>query len=142
MHPFLQENPLPSTPFRRAEPQPVYSEFTAVENGFVRFPAPVALALAILALSCAPAPVASAPLKEFHEQTLARAEDPVDINTATLDQLLKVPGLTRTWAARIIRFRPYRGKNELLDRGIVTGKVYARIKDHIIAHRIPKSQSH
>jgi competence protein ComEA len=92
-----------------------------------------------LALSCAPALVASAPVSEFNEQPLARADDPVDINTATLDQLLKVPGLTRTWAARIIRFRPYRGKNELLDRGIVTGEVYARIKNHIIAHRIPKS---
>jgi competence protein ComEA len=91
-----------------------------------------------LALSCAPALVASAPVSEFNEQPLARADDPVDINTATLDQLLKVPGLTRTWAARIIRFRPYRGKNELLDRGIVTGEVYARIKNHIIAHRIPK----
>lgn len=44
--------------------------------------------------------------------------------------------MTRTWAARIIRFRPYRAKNELLDRGIVSPEVYARIKDHIIAHRI------
>jgi competence protein ComEA len=62
--------------------------------------------------------------------------EPVDINSATLDQLMKVPGLTRPWAARIIRFRPYRGKNELVDRGIVSGEVYARIKDHIVAHRI------
>jgi DNA uptake protein ComE-like DNA-binding protein len=60
--------------------------------------------------------------------------DPVDINTATLDQLLKVPGMTRIWAARIVRFRPYRDKNELLDRGVVTGQVYDRVKDHIIAH--------
>jgi hypothetical protein len=44
--------------------------------------------------------------------------------------------MARTWAARIIRFRPYRAKNELLDRGIVSHEVYARIKDHIIAHRI------
>ena len=44
----------------------------------------------------------------------------------------------RTWAARIIRFRPYRGKNELLERGVVSGEVYARIKDHIVAHRAQK----
>jgi len=49
---------------------------------------------------------------------------------------MTVPGMTRTWAARIIRFRPYRAKNELLDRGIVTGEVYARIKNYIIAHRV------
>ena len=64
------------------------------------------------------------------------ASEPVDINTASLDQLVRIPGLTRTWAARIIRFRPYRGKNELLDRGIITGEVYSRIKDRIVAHHI------
>lgn len=61
--------------------------------------------------------------------------DKVDINSATIDQLLKVPGMTRTWAARIIRFRPYRAKNDLLDRGVVTSQVYDRIKDYIVAHR-------
>jgi len=61
--------------------------------------------------------------------------EPVDINTASIEQLIRIPGLTRTWAARIIRFRPYRGKNELLDHGIISVAVYARIKDRIIAHR-------
>ncbi len=42
--------------------------------------------------------------------------------------------MTHTWAARIIRFRPYRAKNELLDRGIVSSSVYDRIKDYIVAH--------
>ena len=60
---------------------------------------------------------------------------PVDINHASLEKLLKVPGMTRTWAGRIVRFRPYRSKQDLLDRGIVSGEVYSRIKDYIIAHR-------
>lgn len=59
----------------------------------------------------------------------------VDINRATIEDLLKVPGMTRTWAGRIVRFRPYRGKQDLADRGIVSGEVYNRIKDYIIAHR-------
>ena len=59
----------------------------------------------------------------------------VDINHASVDELMKVPGLTRTWAGRIVRFRPYRSKQDLLDRGIVTSEVYDRIKDHLIAHR-------
>jgi len=49
---------------------------------------------------------------------------------------MNVPGMTRTWAERIIRFRPYRAKNDLVDRGIVTSQVYDRIKDYVIAHRI------
>lgn len=48
---------------------------------------------------------------------------------------MKAPGMTRIWAARIIRFRPYRAKNELIDKGIVSNQVYDRIRDHIIAHR-------
>jgi competence protein ComEA len=59
----------------------------------------------------------------------------VDINHATADELMKAPGMTRTWAERIIRFRPYRTKQDLLDHGVVTGQVYDRIKDYIIAHR-------
>jgi len=70
--------------------------------------------------------------------TSAKAPPPaarVDINHASLDELMKVPGLTRIWAARIVRYRPYRTKAELLDQGIVTADVYERIKDYVIAHR-------
>ena len=59
----------------------------------------------------------------------------VDINHASTEQLLKIPGMTQTLAARIVRFRPYRSKNELLEHGVVTGDVYVRIKEYVIAHR-------
>jgi competence protein ComEA len=65
-------------------------------------------------------------------------QDRVDINHASLDQLLKLPGITPVWAGRIVRFRPYRAKNDLLDRGIVPSAVYGRIREYIIAHRDPK----
>jgi DNA uptake protein ComE-like DNA-binding protein len=71
-------------------------------------------------------------------KTSANAPPPearIDINHATLNELLKVPGMTSSWAGRIVRFRPYRAKNDLLDRGIVTSQVYDRIKDYVIAHR-------
>jgi DNA uptake protein ComE-like DNA-binding protein len=59
----------------------------------------------------------------------------IDVNSATLDDLLKAPGMTRTWATRIIRFRPYQTKQDLVDQGVVPGRVYDRIKDYVIAHR-------
>lgn len=59
----------------------------------------------------------------------------VDINQASLEELLKVPGLTRTWAARVVRYRPYRTKGALLDKGVLSPEVYDRIKDYVIAHR-------
>ena len=62
-------------------------------------------------------------------------ENRIDINRATLEELLRVPGMTRTWAGRIVRFRPYRTKQDLINRGVVSGEVYNRIKEYIIAHR-------
>ena len=59
----------------------------------------------------------------------------VDINHATLEQLLKVPGMTRSWAQRIVRFKLYRTKQDLVDLGVVPDEVYNRIRDCIIAHR-------
>ncbi|HEX3374013.1 MAG TPA: helix-hairpin-helix domain-containing protein [Edaphobacter sp.] len=65
----------------------------------------------------------------------AAPADRVDVNHASLAELMKVPGMTESWAGRIVRFRPYRTKVDLLERGVVTSEVYNRIKDHVIAHR-------
>jgi DNA uptake protein ComE-like DNA-binding protein len=67
-----------------------------------------------------------------------RPDDRIDINHAPLRELLKVPGLTESWAGRVIRFRPYRTKQDLLEKGIVSSQVYDRIKDFVIAHRDPQ----
>jgi DNA uptake protein ComE-like DNA-binding protein len=58
----------------------------------------------------------------------------VDINHASVDELLKVPGLTRGWAVRIVRFRPYRSKQDLFEKGVLSSEIYDRIKDFVIAH--------
>lgn len=52
-----------------------------------------------------------------------------------MDELLRIPGMTTSWAGRIVRFRPYRTKADLLDHGVLPGEVYDRIKDYVIAHR-------
>jgi competence protein ComEA len=61
-------------------------------------------------------------------------EQRVDINHASLAELLQVPGLPRGWAERIVRFRPYRSKQDLFDKGVLSSGVYDRIKDFVIAH--------
>jgi competence protein ComEA len=77
------------------------------------------------------AALSQVPAKAHRPPPEARA----DINHATVEELLKVPGMTRTWAERIVRFRPYRTKIDLEDRGVVPSEVYDRIKDYVIAHR-------
>jgi len=63
------------------------------------------------------------------------AAEPVDINRATVAELMHVPGMTAVWANRIVRFRPYRTKLDLLEKGIVSRDEYQRIKDGVVAHR-------
>ena len=61
--------------------------------------------------------------------------EPVDINRASVSELLQVPGMTAIWAGRIVRFRPYRTKLDLVEQGVVTPEVYQRIRDGVVAHR-------
>jgi DNA uptake protein ComE-like DNA-binding protein len=65
----------------------------------------------------------------------------VDINRASIQELLTVQGMTPSWAARIVRFRPYRTKLDLLEQGVVPQEVYQRIHDYVIAHRVAKDEA-
>ena len=57
----------------------------------------------------------------------------LDINTATLDQLKELPGIGDAYSQKIVAGRPYRAKNELVQKKIIPQGVYDKIKDMIIA---------
>jgi DNA uptake protein ComE-like DNA-binding protein len=63
----------------------------------------------------------------------AKPAEPIDINTATKEQLMTLKGIGEARSAAIIKGRPYRAKNELADKKIVPQSVYNDIKDLIIA---------
>jgi competence protein ComEA len=63
----------------------------------------------------------------------AASAAPLDINTATPDQLKAFNGIGDAYAKRIIDGRPYTAKNQLVTRGILPQATYNKIKDQIIA---------
>jgi competence ComEA-like helix-hairpin-helix protein len=59
----------------------------------------------------------------------------VDINSASAEELDKLPGVGPARAQAIIKNRPYGGKDDLNNRKIVPPNVYNQIKDKIIARQ-------
>jgi competence protein ComEA len=99
------------------------------------------LSVAVLGLTFAVAQTpakkadAKAPAKAAETKAPARAAEPVDINSATQDQLKAIPGIGDAYSAKIIKGRPYKRKDELVQKSILPQGVYDKVKDLLIARQ-------
>ena len=59
--------------------------------------------------------------------------DPLDINTATAEQLKALPGIGDLYSEKIIKGRPYARKDELVQKKILSRARYEQIKYKIVA---------
>lgn len=57
----------------------------------------------------------------------------MDINSATAKQLATLDGIGEARSAAIVKGRPYNGKDDLVNKKVLTQDVYDKIKDKIIA---------
>ena len=87
--------------------------------------------LTAFALVAAPLPQKKAPEKG-DAKTAAKAPL-MDINRASEAELKKLPGIGDAYAAKIVQNRPYRAKNQLVQKKIIPQATYDKIKDQIIA---------
>ena len=62
-------------------------------------------------------------------------DKPLDLNTATKEQLLSLPGVTAAEADRVIAKRPYIEPGELVTRHIMPKSEYDKISDRVTVKR-------
>jgi competence protein ComEA len=93
----------------------------------------IVVLMTAMSLMAHPAPRSD---KKAAAQTTAKKAEAgglIDINSASAADLDALPGIGKAYSAKIIENRPYRAKNELVDKKIIPAATYAKIKDKIIA---------
>ena len=83
--------------------------------------------------SAAPAAKTEAKKDAAPAKADAKKMELMDINSASEKELATLKGIGDARAKAIVKGRPYKGKDELVQKKIIPESVYADIKDQIIA---------
>jgi DNA uptake protein ComE-like DNA-binding protein len=76
-----------------------------------------------------------ATVKPAAAKPAAKKMELLDLNSATREQLVALPGIGETYADAIIKNRPYKAKDELVSKKVIPAAAYRKIRTRVIAHQ-------
>ena len=101
------------------------ASFAQATTAPVKAPVKAPAAPAKSAIAAPAKPAAAAPAKG--------ATDLIDLNSATKEQLMAAKGIGEAYADKIIKGRPFKSKDELWRKKIMSKGAYDKLKDQLIA---------
>ena len=90
-----------------------------------------ALALPLVAFAEETKPAATPTTTEHHSSSTHHSASKVNLNSATMEQLAKLPGITEETAGKIIDARPFKATSELVSKSLVTQAEFDKLKGHV-----------
>jgi competence protein ComEA len=87
----------------------------------------------VLAQQKDPATKTDKPAAATRDKPAAAQKEPLDINSASEADLKALPGIGDAYAKKIVEGRPYKRKDELVQKKVVPQGTYDKIKDHVVA---------
>ena len=79
--------------------------------------------------------------KAVHHAKSAAKTPKTDLNSASKEDLMKLPGVDDAIADKILSARPFKTRGELVTKNIVTGEQFAKLRGLVAAMPAAKSAS-
>jgi competence protein ComEA len=129
--------------FRKSIPMVALAALLAVTMAYAQEGTSSGASSTTPATTTAPAKPAKAAkaMKSSSKKSAAAHMAKLDLNSASKEDLMKLPGVGDATADKIIAARPFKTKAELTAKGIVTKKEYAAIANKVIAKQEPAANA-